>query len=79
MKKRSDGVYHFDGEDDSYIQSLLRNYDPTYGGAVNQSGLVSLQNIIPVDRSPAPSGGFGFPVGLALRRSSYPETRGAPQ
>jgi len=78
MKKRSDGVYHFDGEDDSYIQSLLRNYDPTYGGAVNQSGLVSLQNIIPVDRSPAPSGGFGFPVGVGTVPFQLPGDAGGP-
>jgi len=78
MKKRSDGVYHFDGEDDSYIQSLLRNYDPTYGGAVNQSGLVSLQDIIPVDRSPAPSGGFGFPVGVGTAPFQLPGDAGGP-
>ena len=79
MKKRSDGIYHFDGVDDSYVQSLLRNYDSTYGGRVIPGvGIASLQNMAPMERSSAPSGGFGFPIGVGSAPFRLPGDAGGP-
>lgn len=76
MKKRSDGVYHFDRGD--YVDYLNSQFDPTFGGAVNERGLVSLQNIAPYDRSSAPSGGFGFPIGVGTAPFQLPGDAGGP-
>ena len=46
-----------------YIDTLLSRRDPTYGGAVNETGLVSLQNMFPSE-NPAPVFLSGLPPSI---------------